>query len=196
MKNQQKIKKGDHIFFETQSGFYHHGIYWGYGYAIHFDGHTKTINKSSLSDFTKPLDISCIQVIDYRNPWSNPWKLFNPRKLFNRNLWRLFQYFLIYKFSKLRALNENTVIERAESLLGKSQYHFGSRNCEHFAVWCKTGKWQSLQVMSPLNSTTKILMSSTVATYIIPSPYNWIILLLLVLPLGIALTRGSKPPKV
>ena len=196
MKNKQKIKRGEHIYFETRLGVDHHGIYCGNGYAIHFDGHTKTITKSSLSDFIKPFDISCVKVIDYRNPWSNPWKLFNPRQLFNSNSWRLFQYFLAYKFSKLRALNENTVIERAESLLGKSQYHLGSRNCEHFAVWCKTGRWESLQVTNKFGGITRLLLSNSAIAFIIPWPFNLIICLLLVLPLAIALEIGRKPPEV
>lgn len=38
------------------------------------------------------------------------------------------------------------VIERAVSRLGERDYHLVFNNCEHFAIWCKTGKHRSLQV--------------------------------------------------
>jgi Lecithin retinol acyltransferase len=41
---------------------------------------------------------------------------------------------------------DNIVIERAESRLGESEYNLLFNNCEHFAVWCKTGQHKSEQV--------------------------------------------------
>lgn len=41
--------------------------------------------------------------------------------------------------------SEETV-ERARSRLGQKSYDILKNNCEHFAVWCKTGMWESLQV--------------------------------------------------
>lgn len=38
------------------------------------------------------------------------------------------------------------VIERARSRLGENKYHLTFNNCEHFAVWCKTGQARSEQV--------------------------------------------------
>lgn len=40
---------------------------------------------------------------------------------------------------------EDTV-ERAVSRLGEKQYNIALRNCEHFAIWCKTGMSASTQV--------------------------------------------------
>lgn len=37
-------------------------------------------------------------------------------------------------------------IQRAKSRLGESQYDFIKNNCEHFAIWCKTGLHESHQV--------------------------------------------------
>ena len=44
-------------------------------------------------------------------------------------------------------------VERARSQLGKGGYNFFTNNCEHFAVWCKTGQYESSQVSaySPSN---------------------------------------------
>ena len=37
-------------------------------------------------------------------------------------------------------------VSRARSRLGERGYDFASNNCDHFAIWCKTGKHRSLQV--------------------------------------------------
>ena len=41
--------------------------------------------------------------------------------------------------------SEETV-QRAYSRLGEKKYSLISNNCEHFAIWCKTGRAQSSQV--------------------------------------------------
>lgn len=40
----------------------------------------------------------------------------------------------------------DVVIDRAESRLGEQQYDLFFNNCEHFATWCKTGRWESAQL--------------------------------------------------
>ncbi|MBQ7168742.1 MAG: lecithin retinol acyltransferase family protein [Synergistaceae bacterium] len=40
---------------------------------------------------------------------------------------------------------EDTV-KRAREKLGEEDYNFFTHNCEHFAVWCKTGEARSSQV--------------------------------------------------
>jgi len=40
----------------------------------------------------------------------------------------------------------DVVIRRAESRLGEQEYNLLSNNCEHFAMWCKTGISRSEQV--------------------------------------------------
>lgn len=45
-----------------------------------------------------------------------------------------------------RCDSPDKVIERAESMIGKSGYDPFSNNCEHFAIWCMTGYRDSTQV--------------------------------------------------
>ena len=45
-----------------------------------------------------------------------------------------------------RCDSPDKVIERAESMIGKSGYDLFSNNCEHFATWCMTGSRDSTQV--------------------------------------------------
>ncbi|ALF54886.1 hypothetical protein ACX27_21960 [Nostoc piscinale CENA21] len=181
----QELNRGDHIYVKTKiPGVSHHGIYCGNGYAIHFDGHTKTIKKSNLSDFTKPFDISCIKIVDYRDPL----RFLAPLKIFN-------------SFLKSRALKSDadTVIERAETLVGKSQYDLGRRNCEHFAVWCKTGRWVSSQIDNVMIKVFSRIILGGLAIATVPWPVNLFIGVILgglaIVPLQAALRKSSKPPE-
>lgn len=37
-------------------------------------------------------------------------------------------------------------VERARSMIGKGDYNLFNHNCEHFAIWCKTGVMESTQI--------------------------------------------------
>lgn len=43
------------------------------------------------------------------------------------------------------------VVKRAESKLGESGYNLFNNNCEHFAVWCKTGIKECHQIKNYIN---------------------------------------------
>lgn len=49
-------------------------------------------------------------------------------------------------------------VKRAKSKLGEADYHLVFNNCEHFAVWCKTGMHRSEQVERALGLTRRILV--------------------------------------
>jgi predicted ATPase len=42
-------------------------------------------------------------------------------------------------------------VERARSRLGEDKYNLVFNNCEHFAVWCKTGVSESSQISAVLS---------------------------------------------
>ena len=46
---------------------------------------------------------------------------------------------------------EETVI-RARERIGETQYSLWTNNCEHFAIWCKTGISESHQIEDLLNA--------------------------------------------
>ena len=39
-------------------------------------------------------------------------------------------------------------VRRARGELGKEEYNLVTNNCEHFAIWCKTGLKESSQINS------------------------------------------------
>lgn len=70
------------------------------------------------------------------------------------------------------------VLERARSRLDESDYDLLRNNCEHFAVWCKTGIRQSSQATAIHASTQEWLRGQWVSLALIrvarrlPPPYR------------------------
>ncbi|MEL6930841.1 MAG: lecithin retinol acyltransferase family protein [Cyanobacteria bacterium J06600_6] len=53
----------------------------------------------------------------------------------------------------------DAVVERAKSRLGEHDYNLLTNNCEHFAVWCKTGISDSKQIRNYLPAITTLDIS-------------------------------------
>ena len=53
--------------------------------------------------------------------------------------------------------------ERATSQLGMTGFDLISRNCEHFATWCVTGRWESSQVRLVVATTISALLLALAA---------------------------------
>lgn len=49
-------------------------------------------------------------------------------------------------------------VRRAESRLGEASYNLLTDNCEHFAIWCKTGVSESYQVNAILERLEQIMI--------------------------------------
>ena len=55
----------------------------------------------------------------------------------------------VCKFDPMRyktIFSGEKTVERARSKLGQKGYNILTNNCEHFAIWCKTGEEESSQV--------------------------------------------------
>ena len=52
----------------------------------------------------------------------------------------------LYVIKHTSCFDRETVISRAESKLGEREYNTFTNNCEHFALWCKTGVSSSEQI--------------------------------------------------
>jgi hypothetical protein len=57
---------------------------------------------------------------------------------------------LIKKF-KYKVYSPEETVERASERLGETKYNLAINNCEHFAIWCKTGISESHQVNDVLD---------------------------------------------
>ena len=134
------MARGDHLFVYC-TVYSHHGIDLGNGRLIHFE--------------------------------SDPW-----RKLSGAIAGKVspkIREIALDEFSGGRPLNVRqyeicddveTVIERSRSRIGEVGYDVFGNNCEHFAVWCKTGKHASTQVES-LRDAVKPLGSAVATSAVI-----------------------------
>lgn len=141
------LRKGDVI--GVHRGVYdHYGIYTGRGKVIHFSdegsdmGNDVRIRRATLSQFKNGADnVFVVDFEAYRDYVENPGLLERLEEgIVGIALRSLFGSETITIYSP-----EETV-ERAESQLGEGDYNLVFNNCEHFAVWCKTGVHESSQV--------------------------------------------------
>ena len=147
-----ELKKGDVIGVHRIGGVYdHYGIYTGRGKVIHFSnegsdfGGDIRVRRATLSQFKN--GASNVFVVDfeaYRDYRENP-ELFDFEGLFKLAIDSFFG-------NELTLYSPEETVERAESQLGREGYNLVFNNCEHFAVWCKTGVKESSQVQRFIES--------------------------------------------
>ncbi|CAH3043926.1 unnamed protein product, partial [Porites evermanni] len=122
-----QIRRGDHICF-PRLAYWHHAI-------------VDTVDKSNGE----------VSVIEYSNsakqfsqdnssPPKNPGLAVVVRRRFK------LENEPVYVIKHDRCFDPETVVSSAKSKLGERKYHPVTNNCEHFALWCKTGISSSEQV--------------------------------------------------
>ena len=136
MKDTEYLKPGDIIL--TDRVFYkHYGVYAGKGHVIHY--------ASSNGDFG--LD-ACVRETSLG-------QFANGREC------------SVIEFSdnhdKENHFSGEETVHRARSRLGEKDYNLIFNNCEHFALWCKTGRNRSVQVEKAF-ATAVILGAALVIT--------------------------------
>ena len=139
-----ELRKGDVI--GVHRGFYdHYGIYTGRGKVIHFSdegsdmGDDIRIRRATLDQFKNGADnVFVIDFEAYRDYVENP-ELFDFGGLLKLAIDSFFG-------NEITIYSPEETVKRAESQLGKGKYNLVFNNCEHFAVWCKTGVHESSQV--------------------------------------------------
>ena len=134
------MARGDHLFVYC-TGYSHHGIDLGNGRVIHFesDPWRKLSGIIARKDSPKIHEVS-------RDEFSGGRPL-NVRQ---------------YETCD----DVETVIVRSRNRIGEFGYDVFGNNCEHFAVWCKTGKHESTQVKS-LRDAVKPLGSAVATSAVI-----------------------------
>ena len=127
-----ELKNGDHIAFHQLSG-----SYWHHAIVEHIRVETAELEVIEYSNTAKEfLNNNC----------------FPPRKLKDIRLAKVvrgrynLQSEVVHLMLHEHCLDPATVVQRARSKLGEEKYCPLTNNCEHFAMWCKTGKSSSDQV--------------------------------------------------
>ena len=152
-----ELRKGDVIGVHRIGGVYdHYGIYTGRGKVIHFSnegsdfGGDIRVRRATLSQFKDGADnVFVVDFEAYRDYLEHP-DLFDllEEGIVGIALRSLFG-------SEITLYSPEETVKRAESQLGKGKYNLVVNNCEHFAVWCKTGVHESSQVQRFIEAITR-----------------------------------------
>jgi hypothetical protein len=163
----RRLKKGDVIF--TDRGLYkHYGVYTGGKKIIHYASMTGDfgddicVHETTLDNFLKDGDCFAVDFPEHYE-WGNSRK--------TTNIPRISQSAIaskipadgiidviggIIKTFHYHLYSGEETVNRARSRIGETSYNLVFNNCEHFAVWCKTGIPESKQVEEVLNFLTVI----------------------------------------
>ena len=123
----------------------HYGVYVGDGNVIHYSGEkgdfvgVKSIRYGTMNDFLGGKK-EFFELI-FRKVHLKPRK----EKRYETQSEEYFLY------------SPEETVERAKSRLGETKYNLALNNCEHFAIWCKTGVSESYQVKAVLKNATYIV---------------------------------------
>lgn len=113
------LTRGDHIMVDRGS-YFHHGIFIGENNVVHWQG---DLHKKVQGDEEPAISLDTLE--DFAEEGE----------------------IIVVEYSEeIRVLEPVEVLHRALSRRGETGYHVVGNNCEHFAIWCKTGVHESTQV--------------------------------------------------
>ena len=115
--NSTPVHKGD-VIFAKRTLYSHYGIYTGHNKVIHFRHEDSPGHKKASIEQTSFLTFSKGDPVYICQFLEQADSFYSPHE----------------------------TIKRAKSRLGKTGYNVITNNCEHFALWCKTGQHESKQV--------------------------------------------------
>ncbi|MBE5871055.1 MAG: phosphatidylcholine--retinol O-acyltransferase [Lachnospiraceae bacterium] len=143
---------------EKALGIYdHYAVYIGNGRVIHYAGMNGdfsdriVIHEASMEEFLK--EDKDYFVLYFGGDGRCPQKIHSSTSFWRPDIieprieWA--------KHAEKTLYSPGETVQRAKSRLGEEEYHLAINNCEHFALWCKTGVSQSYQVKRAVNGVTR-----------------------------------------
>ena len=130
----------------------HYGIYIGHGRVIHFAPDAKDVTCIHEAPMAEFLDgASSYFVCVFPEKYGRPKEYEMAARSFQapsvQLLSRLFQLVdVLVKSASYKLYSPADTVRRARSRIGEKGYNPMLKNCEHFALWCKTGLSESHQV--------------------------------------------------
>jgi len=138
-------------------GYEHYGVYAGDNKVIHYDidpsDHYKIcVHQAPMEEF---LNGSLVySICEFPNVYGRPTEeipFAEFRKKFAhpeaaQTLWD------VLKMSSYHLYTPEETVIRARERIGETEYSLWSNNCEHFAIWCKTGISESHQIEDLLHA--------------------------------------------
>lgn len=148
---------GDIIGVVRRGGTYvHYGIYVSDTCIVHYNipasktiGHA-TVHATNLRNFLR--DDSEYFILDFPKPYQPPVALGGQNSTPHTNSYSEELARSLQQTYGYHLYSPEETVARARSRLGETSYNLFTNNCEHFAIWCKTGVSESLQVNGMLGS--------------------------------------------
>ena len=148
---------GDIIGVVRRGGTYvHYGIYVSDTCIVHYNipasktiGHA-TVHATDLRNFLR--DDSEYFILDFPKPYVPPVALGNAGSTPHTNSYSEELARSLQQTYGYHLYSPEETVARARSRLGETSYNLLTNNCEHFAIWCKTGVSESLQVNNMLGA--------------------------------------------
>jgi len=141
MKTEKALQAGD-VIFTDHLLYQHYGVYAGNGRVIHYSGES--------SHFGRDVGVRETSLEEFAGGGKCT----------------------VVKFagnhSGTRLFSGKETVNRARSRIGEKSYNLIFNNCEHFALWCKTGRSKSIQVEKAV-TTAVVLGTVAIAALIVES---------------------------
>lgn len=160
----ESIVAGDIIGVKRAQGAYeHYAVYIGNYEVIHYAarngdfGDNICIHKAPMKDFLK--GSKKFFVLVFPDKHGRPKKISIPASTIGTTFFDINIIDKILNLPEYKLYSAKETVRRAKSRLGESEYNLLSNNCEHFAIWCKTGISESHQVKSLLASINPMKVS-------------------------------------
>lgn len=146
-----KIKYGDIIGVERLGGIYdHYGVYENDNRVYQYAVRNGIIGRA---------DIHITTLKSFIGNSKNYFVLIFPQK-YGRPQKRVITAFASSDYIENEAAyhlySPEETIQRAKSKLGETKYSLFFNNCEHYAIWCKTGIHESHQIKDLLDLSYKV----------------------------------------
>ncbi len=149
---------GDIIGVVRRGGTYvHYGIYVSDTCIVHYNipasktiGHA-TVHATNLRNFLRD-DSAEYFILDFPKPYVPPVALGSAGSTPHTNSYSEELARSLQQTYGYHLYTPEETVARARSRLGETSYNLFTNNCEHFAIWCKTGVSESLQVNNMLGA--------------------------------------------
>lgn len=157
------LQAGDIIGVRRPLGYEHYAVYIGSDRVIHFaadgsDFGKPYIHEAPISDFL--LKQENFFVLDFSAGPNAPEKIYKGSGRLNAFVNTIAEND-VFRDENAHLYSPEETVKRAKSVIGANEHSFRSKynlvfnNCEHFAIWCKTGIATSYQVESIIGSVMK-----------------------------------------
>ena len=145
------IEPGDILGIKRIGGLYeHYAVYIGNDEVIHYSGRG--------SDFSDEPVVHKANIKDFFNKDKEFFVLdFSDEKEYPEKMNLTVPATAMKSTEEYHLYSPEETIKRAKSRLGEKSYNLALNNCEHFAIWCKTGVSESYQVKRIIEEIAKPL---------------------------------------